>query len=111
MSRKRRGRGEGSISQRADGTWEAKISLGYDGEGKRHRRTVYGKTKGEVQEKLRKIQTDTLVGHLAEHGSARCRRQVLPDEGPNPEPEAFHLFDLGVVDLLGRGHDALFFSR
>ncbi len=28
MSRKRRGRGEGSISQRSDGLWEAKISLG-----------------------------------------------------------------------------------
>ena len=37
MARKRRGRGEGSIHQRADGLWEAKISLGYDGNGKRRR--------------------------------------------------------------------------
>lgn len=66
MQRKRRGRGEGSISQRPDGTWEAKISLGYDGEGHRLRPTVYGKTKAEVQEKLRQLQsgshTGTLVG-------------------------------------------------
>ena len=45
MSRKRRGRGEGSISQRGDGSWEARLSLGYDGDGHRNRRTVYGKTR------------------------------------------------------------------
>jgi integrase len=56
MSRKRRGRSEGSIYQRADGTWTASVSLGYDGKGKRQRRTVYGKTKKEVQDKLRSEQ-------------------------------------------------------
>jgi integrase len=66
MSRKRRGRGEGSISQRTDGLWEAKVSLGYDGEGKRRRKTIYGKTKGEVQEKLRKIQTDAQLGLMSD---------------------------------------------
>ena len=45
MARKRRGRGEGSIFQRADGRWTATITVGYDGNGKRKRRTVYGKTK------------------------------------------------------------------
>jgi integrase len=58
MSRKRRGRGEGSISERADGTWEAKVSLGYDGEGKRRRITVYASSKKEVQDKLRDKQAD-----------------------------------------------------
>ena len=43
MARKRAD-GEGTISKRPDGTWEAKIRLGYDGEGKRKRKTVYGRT-------------------------------------------------------------------
>jgi integrase len=66
MARKRRGRGEGSISQRPDGLWHARISLGYDENGKRKRRHIYGKTKQEVQEKLRKLQTDALLGHLTD---------------------------------------------
>jgi integrase len=54
-SRKRRGRGEGSISQRADGLWVASVSLGIGPDGKRRRPTVYGKTKQEVLDKLREI--------------------------------------------------------
>jgi integrase len=62
MARKRRGRSEGSIYQRADGQWTGSISIGYDANGKRRRRTVYGATKGEVQEKLRKLQLDAASG-------------------------------------------------
>jgi integrase len=58
MARKRRGRGDGSIYFREDRQlWACTISLGHDGTGKRRRRTVFGKTKGEVQAKLRKLQT------------------------------------------------------
>jgi hypothetical protein len=52
MARKRRGRGEGAIYRRADGQWCSCVSLGYDENGKRKRRVVYGATKQEVQEKL-----------------------------------------------------------
>src|SRR5690349_17441843 len=52
-TRKRRGRGEGSIYQRGDGYWVATVSAGVDGKGKRRRKTVYGETKQEVQGKLR----------------------------------------------------------
>jgi integrase len=65
-SRKRRGRGEGSIHQRADGLWEGKISLGYGGDGKRKRRTVYAASKREVQEKLGKLQHDASLGALVD---------------------------------------------
>jgi integrase len=69
MARKRRGRTEGSIFYReADRRWVASISLGYDGEGRRVRRVVYGATKGEVQEKLRRLQTEAVSGLLAEAG-------------------------------------------
>jgi integrase len=68
MARKRRGRSEGSIYQRADGRWVSSLSLGYDGRGKRKRRVVYGATKQEVQEKLRQLQTDALAGTLTDAG-------------------------------------------
>jgi len=55
MSRKRRGRGEGSIFQRDDGLWVGKVSFGYDGTGKRQRRVIYAATKNEVQDKLRML--------------------------------------------------------
>ncbi len=58
--RKRRGRGEGSIYKRGDGTWCASASAGYDGSGKRQRHTAYGKTKAEAQERLRELQRDGL---------------------------------------------------
>lgn len=45
---KRRGHGEGSIYLRDDGRWAAGISL-----DNRKRKTVYGKTRKEVQEKLK----------------------------------------------------------
>jgi len=55
MARKRRGRGEGSIFQRADGVWVASASGGYRANGRRVRKTAYGKTKREAQDKLRKL--------------------------------------------------------
>jgi hypothetical protein len=58
MARKRRGRGEGSIYRRKDGWWTGSISLGFDGNGKRIRRSVNGETKAEIQTKLRNLQVD-----------------------------------------------------
>jgi integrase len=54
-SRKRRGRGEGSIYQRTDGLWIAARSLGYDAQGKRIRKIACGTTKAEAQEGLQKL--------------------------------------------------------
>lgn len=48
----KRGQGEGSISQRPDGTWWARITLGKDEDGKQKRKAFYGKTRKEVQQKL-----------------------------------------------------------
>jgi len=47
----RRGNSEGSIYQRNDGRWVSVIDLGYQ-DGKRHRKSIYGKTRKEVQKKL-----------------------------------------------------------
>ena len=64
MARKRRGRGEGSIFQRPDGLWVAEVNLGTDGHGKRRRKTVYGSTKKEVQDKLLAMQQRDAAGTL-----------------------------------------------
>ncbi|CAA9379473.1 MAG: hypothetical protein AVDCRST_MAG93-9070, partial [uncultured Chloroflexia bacterium] len=53
MSTKRRGHNEGTIRQRTDGAWEARLSLPG---GKR--KSFYGKTRREVQDKLRTAQRD-----------------------------------------------------
>ncbi len=65
-SSKRRGNGEGSIYQRGTGRWEATITVGYNAHGKRVRRTVYGWSKKEVQDKLTGLQSKKLDGSLAE---------------------------------------------
>jgi integrase len=67
-TRRRRGRGEGAIYQREDGTWTACVSLGYNEHGKRKRRVVYGSTKKEVQDKLREMQERTAKGTLTDAG-------------------------------------------
>jgi len=66
MRRSRRGRGEGSIYQRADGYWCANVSAGYSAEGNRRRKTVYGSTKAEVQEKLRQVASEIAAGSPVE---------------------------------------------
>ena len=51
--KKRRARGEGSIRQRKDGTWEARFVAGVDpGTGKDIRKSVYAKTQKEVRKKM-----------------------------------------------------------
>lgn len=52
----RRGNGEGSIFQRADGRWVGRVSLGFDTVNhKRLQKTVYGSTKSEVRQKVTEI--------------------------------------------------------
>lgn len=54
MKSRRRGRGEGSIVQRPDGRWVARVDLGWV-DGKRRRKAVYGRTRREVADKLPKV--------------------------------------------------------
>lgn len=49
----RRGKGEGSIVQRADGRWMARVDLGWQ-DGSRQRKCYYGDTRAEVRDKLTK---------------------------------------------------------
>lgn len=58
--------GSGSIRQRPNGRWEARLTLGYDeGTGKRKTLSIYGATQKEVKkkmtEKLRQLDTNTFI--------------------------------------------------
>jgi integrase len=66
MTRKRRGRGEGSVYQRADGIWIASVCLGYDAEGKRQRLVAGGITKRAALDNLKRLQESAGRGIVAE---------------------------------------------
>ncbi len=61
---RRRGNGEGSIFQRADGRWCVTLPLGYNDTGKRQRRTVYSRTKAEALQQLLEAQNRAVSGKL-----------------------------------------------
>jgi integrase len=66
VARKQRGRYEGSIYQRKeDGLWIGEVSI-TPLNGKRQRKRVYGKTKQEVQTKLRTLQATYALGRLTD---------------------------------------------
>jgi integrase len=67
----RRGSGEGSIFKRADGTWTGMVQLGVDENGKRRRRSVYGRTRAEVQRKVDELRALAATGSWADPGSLR----------------------------------------
>jgi len=60
---RRRGNGEGSITRRKDGRWEARYTSGAK------RKTIYGKTRSEVAEKLAKAVVDRTGGLTYDAGS------------------------------------------
>lgn len=60
----RRGKGEGSIRQRADGRWEARIDIGRGVDGRRRRKSVFGRTQADVVQQLRKLGGRAADGQL-----------------------------------------------
>jgi integrase len=92
MARKR-AHGEGTISKRKDGRWEAKASVGYKPDGKPDRKTVYGRTQAEVKEKLEAIKrqlatgtyttTKLTIAAYLEHWLSEKQRSVKPTTAEN----------------------------
>ena len=107
MARSRRGRGEGGIFQRADGLWVASVSLRTSRRQSRRRKTVYGKSKSEVQTKLRKLQAETgqpadperlTVEQFLTHW---LENKVKPNKSPNTYRSYEMTVRLHVVPQLG----------
>lgn len=59
---KKRGQNEGSIRKRKDGTWEARVTIYTDANGKQVRKSLYGKTKKEAFEKMTDLQNNLQKG-------------------------------------------------
>ena len=64
--RKRRGRGEGSVYERSDGRWAGSLTFGYNEQGRRRRRVVYGATKQVVLDQLARLRGEALAGTLTD---------------------------------------------
>lgn len=70
---KRRSNGEGTLRRRPDGRWEITVMNGFTPDGKRLRKTFYGKTQKEAKEKLRSYLQDKADGIEAE------KRYLFPE--------------------------------
>jgi integrase len=58
--------GEGSIRQRPDGSWEARIAVGRNEDGKPIQRSIYGKTQAEVVKKKQELHASINSGLYVE---------------------------------------------
>src|SRR5258708_6060090 len=104
MPRKRRGAGEGSIYRRKDGRWAASISL-----GQRKRKTFYGKTRQEVQEKMKQALYEQQRGTLVTGRQTRLADYLNQwlDERKKPvlKPLSYVVYrdvlDLHLIPTLG----------
>lgn len=70
--KRKRGQGEGCIVKRADGRWVAILNLGYV-DGKRKRKSFYGKTRAEVAALLTAAQHDQKQGITPTDGRLTVR--------------------------------------
>ena len=57
----KRDQGEGTIRHRADGRWEARVSLRLD-DGRVRRRSVYARTKTEARERMQELLREVARG-------------------------------------------------
>ena len=80
---KRRSRGEGAVYfDEKRGLYIGQITLGFSDNGKRKRKTVYGKTKKEVKEKLKAIEFQIYTGTFIDKSGITVyalAKQILDD--------------------------------
>ncbi len=90
MAKRRRVKGEGTIVKRKDGRFESKISLGIVN-GKRIRKTVYGKSQAEALKKKRELEAragrNVPDGRLSEY-----LEQWLRDGKSRWEPQTYRTY-------------------
>lgn len=81
---KRRARGEGAVYfDEKRNLYVGQIGLGFDFYGKRKRKTVYGKTKKEVKEKLKSIEFQIYTGTFVDKNDItiyHLAKQILDDK-------------------------------
>ena len=104
----RRGHNEGSIYQRKDGLWTARLNLGYQN-GRRRRKDFYGRTRREVQQKLaagqRALQDSLPIPAERQRFGAFLVKWLEDVARPNLRPRVFvryrELLTLHAIPALG----------
>ena len=99
-SSRRRGHNEGSIYLRSDGRWHARLHLGYEG-GRRIRKSYYGATRREVQEKLTAGMRNLQLGTppLADERESLSRfldRWLVDTVEPSVRPSTYRSYEMLV---------------
>lgn len=72
MKTAQRTKGDGSLYQRANGTWVGSIEAGWDEQGKRRRKWITGKTQADALKKLREARRQ-----IQDHGVAQSASTTL----------------------------------
>src|SRR5918912_249137 len=96
---RRRGHGEGSISQRKDGRWEGRVDLGWRA-GKRVRKIVYGRTRSEVARKVNVLVRERELGLLQGGPSQRLDaylEQWLESVRTSLRPSTYRTYEMYVT--------------
>jgi integrase len=97
----RRGNNEGSIYQRKDGRWVSVLHDGYR-EGKRRRKSIYGKTRQEVQNQLTRALRGQQLGLPVESGRLTVgdwlKRWLETQKPPATKPKTYTAYE-GQVRL------------
>lgn len=73
---RRRGRGEGSVRQRADGRWEVRIDLGRGLDGKRQRKSAFADTQADAIDRLRELGGRAVDGRLVVSSTPTIKRYL-----------------------------------
>jgi len=104
MTKKRRGHGEGSVFERADGKWLAVVELGWSG-GRRRRKTAVARTQKEAGKRLRELQRSLddglpLQGDRLTVGGL-LERWLRESAAPNVRRRTFLGYEAIVLQHLG----------
>lgn len=74
---KKRGAGEGSITQRKDGMWQGAITIGRNKNGTQKRKYFYGKTRAEVSKKITAAAKELQEGTFVDSSSGTTVKQWM----------------------------------
>lgn len=93
---KRRGQGEGSIFERKDGRWVAVVDHGYQ-DGKRRRKSIYGATRKEVSDELKRALRAQQLGMPPESGRLTVggwlTRWLETQKPPTTKPKTYAAYE------------------
>ena len=77
---KKRCHGEGNITKRKDGRWECTVMIGFQKDGRRRRKSFYGRTRREALEKMRDFKQKLADGLISVDDKPSIQPTILFSE-------------------------------